>query len=73
VDGFLVPQGDQDALLEKIALLADDVDLRRRVGEAARSTARRRFDVAATAGALRDAVQGSFDRAQGRRSTLHAA
>ena len=55
-DGFLVPQEDETALLEKITLLANDVDTRRRIGEAARHTASRRFDVAVTATALRDAI-----------------
>lgn len=56
-DGYLVPQGDEQALLEAIKLLAGDVDTRRRIGEAARRTALKRFDVAVTAGALRNAVQ----------------
>jgi colanic acid/amylovoran biosynthesis glycosyltransferase len=60
-DGFLVPQRDETALLESIAFLASDVDARRRIGEAARRTAERRFDVAATAGALRDAVRASLE------------
>jgi glycosyltransferase involved in cell wall biosynthesis len=61
VDGFLVAQRDEDALLDKIALLAGDIALRRRIGEAARRTTRKRFDVAATAGALRDAIHASFE------------
>jgi glycosyltransferase involved in cell wall biosynthesis len=55
-DGFLVPQGDEAGLLEKITLLALDVETRRRIGEAARKTAERRFDVTLTACALRDAI-----------------
>jgi glycosyltransferase involved in cell wall biosynthesis len=60
VDGLLIPQKDERALLESIALLAQDVDTRRRIGEAGRRTALRRFDVAATAGALRDAFRTSL-------------
>jgi glycosyltransferase involved in cell wall biosynthesis len=55
-DGYLVPQGDEDALFEKIMVLAGDVDERRRVGEAAQSTAAQRFDIAVTAEALRNAI-----------------
>ena len=55
-DGFLIPQNDEDALFEKIMLLARDLDVRRQIGEAARRTASRRFDVAVTAAALRDAI-----------------
>lgn len=60
-DGFLVPQRDERALFEKISLLARDVDMRRRLGEAARRTAQRRFDVRETASALRDAAQASLE------------
>jgi glycosyltransferase involved in cell wall biosynthesis len=63
-DGFLVPQGDEETLLKRIMLLASDVDMRRRIGETARRTAGRRFDVAVTAGALRDAVRASLDDAR---------
>ncbi len=59
-DGFLVPQGDQSAILDKIKLLSDNVHVRRSIGDAARDTARRRFDVAITAGALRDGVYESL-------------
>jgi colanic acid/amylovoran biosynthesis glycosyltransferase len=55
-DGYLVPMGDETAISEKIALLARDVEARRRIGDAGRKTAVRRFDVAVTAGILRDAV-----------------
>ena len=60
VDGLLVAQGDIDAMLDAVVALANDVDLRLRIGEAARSTARRRFDVSATARSLRDAVISSL-------------
>ena len=58
-DGFLVPQADAGALIMKIALLAQNVELRKRLGEAAQATARQRFDVGLSAGALRDAVRAS--------------
>jgi len=56
-DGLLVRQGDEAALSEAIALLAADVNARRRIGELARATAIRRFDVDVTARRLWDAVQ----------------
>jgi glycosyltransferase involved in cell wall biosynthesis len=62
-DGFLVPQGDEETLLKTIVLLASDVDMRRRIGETARRTAKRHFDVAVTAGALRDSVRASLNNA----------
>lgn len=58
-DGFLVPQKDVEAIFERIMLLARNVDARRRIGEAAKQTASRRFDVAVTAAALRDAIYGA--------------
>jgi colanic acid/amylovoran biosynthesis glycosyltransferase len=60
-DGFLVPQRDEKALFENIMLLANNVDMRRRVGEAARHTAYGRFNVAVTASALRDAIRMSLE------------
>jgi glycosyltransferase involved in cell wall biosynthesis len=63
-DGFLVPQRDEHALLQAITHLANDIDLRRCVGEAARRTARRRFDVSVSAGTLRDAVRTSLNIGQ---------
>jgi colanic acid/amylovoran biosynthesis glycosyltransferase len=56
VDGFLVPKGDSDAIYSLITLLAGDIDTRRRVGVAASETARKRFDVSKTAGALYAAI-----------------
>jgi len=52
VDGFLVPQRDEAAIFEKIMELAQDMNLRNRIGSAARTTARERFDVAISAGDL---------------------
>src|SRR5262249_47399158 len=59
-DGFLVPQGDEEGLQKAITLLAHDVDTRRRIGEGARRTALRRFDVLTTAGALRDTIRATL-------------
>ncbi|MBN9280129.1 MAG: glycosyltransferase family 4 protein [Hyphomicrobium sp.] len=61
-DGFLVPQADAAAILEKIELLANDGVLRQRLGDAALATARRRFDVKVSAGILRDAIRTAIDR-----------
>lgn len=55
-DGFLVPQKDENAILEKILALAHDADLRQRIGAAARATAQKRFDVAVSAGELRNSI-----------------
>lgn len=44
VDGLLVPPRDADALARAIARLVDDVDLRARLGEAARAKALAEFD-----------------------------
>jgi colanic acid/amylovoran biosynthesis glycosyltransferase len=63
VDGFLVAQGDENGILENIVALARNVDLRVRIGEAARGTACRRFNVTATAAVLRDAICSSLQGA----------
>jgi colanic acid/amylovoran biosynthesis glycosyltransferase len=44
VDGFLVPQGEPEAILEALRKLSGDLELRRRVGAAARQAAVERFD-----------------------------
>jgi colanic acid/amylovoran biosynthesis glycosyltransferase len=59
VDGFLVPQKDEEALLQRITLLARDIKTRQRIGQAARLTAARCFDVVTTATKLRDAIHAS--------------
>jgi len=59
VDGFLVPQKDEEALFDRITLLARDIETRKRIGQAARLTAARCFDVATTATKLRDAIHAS--------------
>lgn len=59
VDGFLVPQEDEESLLHGITLLARDIETRQRIGQAARLTAARCFDVVTTATKLRDAIHAS--------------
>ena len=56
VDGFLVAQRDEDGIFDKVMVLAADISVRQRIGAAARQTASRRFDVAASATSLRDAI-----------------
>jgi colanic acid/amylovoran biosynthesis glycosyltransferase len=43
--GFLVPEGDAEALADRIALLLGSIDLRERMGRAARAMAEAKFDV----------------------------
>ncbi len=63
VDGLLVPQHDENALLQQFSLLACDPEMRRTIGKRARKTASLRFDVAATAAKLRNAVH-AYQRQQ---------
>jgi glycosyltransferase involved in cell wall biosynthesis len=56
VDGILVPQKDEAAICSSLCLLANDIQVRERMGHAARRTACQRFDVSTTARLLRDAV-----------------
>jgi glycosyltransferase involved in cell wall biosynthesis len=42
--GFLLPQGDHEALADKILELAADPALRKRIGEAGGARAREKFD-----------------------------
>ena len=70
-DGFLVPQGDEQALLDKIVLLAGDMNIRRQIGEAARRTAGHRFDIGVTARALSDAIHASLDQGRCGARSLH--
>jgi glycosyltransferase involved in cell wall biosynthesis len=65
VDGLLTAQHDEDALFRGVADLANDVALRRRLSEAGRVTAQKRFDVGITAGALRDAIHGRLPSTSG--------
>jgi colanic acid/amylovoran biosynthesis glycosyltransferase len=64
VDGLLVEQGNDRALFAAIVALTRDVNLRLRLGEAARRTASRSFDVTATAAILLDAVCSSLSKDQ---------
>ncbi len=45
IDGFLVDPGDVDAMAERLARLAADPSLRRRMGEAGRASVRERYSV----------------------------
>jgi glycosyltransferase involved in cell wall biosynthesis len=45
VDGFLVEPGDVDAMADRLAQLAADADLRRRMGEAGSDSVRERYSV----------------------------
>ena len=45
VDGFLVAPGDVDAMADRLARLAADADLRRRMGEAGSASVRERYSV----------------------------
>lgn len=56
VDGILVSQGDEAAILDALTLLANDPGFRKSLGERARRTAEQRFTVTASTGALLDAI-----------------
>ncbi len=43
--GFVIPQGDESALADRIAQLSTDMPLRRRLGKAARAKAEREFNL----------------------------
>jgi glycosyltransferase involved in cell wall biosynthesis len=58
-DGFLVPQGAEDALFKLLDLFHSDRDMRRKVGTEARLTAIQWFDVELTAKTLLDAIDPS--------------
>jgi glycosyltransferase involved in cell wall biosynthesis len=45
IDGFLVEPGDVDAMADRLARLAADADLRRRMGEAGADSVRERYAV----------------------------
>ena len=45
VNGFLVPARDSEALAEKIRVLLEDGDLRKRMGRASRTKAEREFAI----------------------------
>lgn len=56
VDGFLTPQEDEAAILLAIVRLADDLELRKRIGEAARVRAEAEFDHQSMAKLLLDHI-----------------
>lgn len=65
VNGFVVPPGDASTLAERIKQMADDPELRKRMGEAGRAKVRSDFDVqveAARIGALFVGQGGSGPR-----------
>ena len=45
INGFLIPTKDVDALVEKLRVLIDDKELRRKMGKAAREKAEREFSL----------------------------
>jgi glycosyltransferase involved in cell wall biosynthesis len=45
VDGFLVEPGDVEGAAERLAALAEDAPLRRRLGESGRARVRERYSV----------------------------
>ena len=57
VDGLLIKQADEAALAEAMVLLAENVEERRRLGQAARERAVQFFDSRATARRLLEAIQ----------------
>lgn len=56
IDGILVAQGDEAAILDALSLLANDLDCRKSLGEQARRTAAQRFSVTASTNALLEAI-----------------
>ena len=59
--GFLVPEHDVDALAARLAVLLESVDLRRRMGAAARMQAEQRFDLSRQSARL----EAIYDRVRG--------
>ena len=59
VSGLLVPPGDAHALADALATLAEDPDLRRRLGAAGRDTVLDDFDVDRNAARLAERIRGA--------------
>ncbi len=66
--GFLVPDGDPEALSDAIVRALDDADLRQRLSRQARALIEREFDVTRNAAALREvfaaAMTGGADASE---------
>jgi glycosyltransferase involved in cell wall biosynthesis len=62
VDGILVAQQDEAGLAAALVRLGRDVELRRRMGRNARTTAHERFDVRGRAQFLADEIRGAVAR-----------
>ena len=67
VDGVLVPQADEPALIEALVRLAERPEERRRLGEAARRRARETYDRRVSATRLLEHIETSPCRPAGRR------
>jgi glycosyltransferase involved in cell wall biosynthesis len=63
--GFLVPPGDGHALAEAISVLAEDRELRERLGAAGRERARELYSLDSMASALEDRVNEALGEASG--------
>lgn len=61
-NGFLVPPGDPAALVEKLALLLQDADLRARMGERARQLYLERFEQTQAAAHHAAVILGQMDK-----------
>lgn len=61
VDGYLVPQKDANALAENIAKLAQDIDLRPKMSQAARDRAVKSFDCRISGQRVLDAIHTHTD------------
>jgi colanic acid/amylovoran biosynthesis glycosyltransferase len=62
VDGLLIEQGDERALAEALKSLAEDIDERRRLGEAARRRAAQEFDLHQSVQRLLERIRPREDR-----------
>ena len=67
-NGFIVPVGNAELLAERLRLLADDVALRTRLGEAGRRRAERDFEISETARRYERLLVELVERKRSRRS-----